>query len=185
MDELSTSVSQEEDFDEFLTYVRACAFGSVSRQLRRRVSESDLVQETMVNLLQAKQNSKNAIARRLPFAQRVFRNTLARTLRRCFSQKRDLQKEQETLENEDSIRGSHDTPSQLVSKAEIWAGLRAIVRTLPEPYQDVIRWRIEEQCTFKEIGSKLDKTEEVARKLWERAIAALRSRLGTLELSRP
>jgi RNA polymerase sigma factor (sigma-70 family) len=49
---------------------------------------------------------------------------------------------------------------------------------LPEEYRRVIVWRIWEEASFVEIGQRLDRTEDAARMLYNRALQRLRQELG-------
>jgi RNA polymerase sigma-70 factor (ECF subfamily) len=55
---------------------------------------------------------------------------------------------------------------------------RALDR-LPEHYRQVIIWRQQEETPYEEIGRRLQRSAEAARKLWFRAIESLASELRT------
>jgi RNA polymerase sigma-70 factor (ECF subfamily) len=61
--------------------------------------------------------------------------------------------------------------------------MRAICE-LPPDYQHVLRLRQLEDCSFNDIGKKLGKTPEAARKIWARAIERLKEILNRIPLSR-
>jgi RNA polymerase sigma-70 factor, ECF subfamily len=66
--------------------------------------------------------------------------------------------------------------SQLVAVEEA-VRLRAALERLPENYRRVIQLRNWEERSFVEIGERLERSDEAARKLWARAIDRLRGEL--------
>jgi RNA polymerase sigma factor (sigma-70 family) len=48
--------------------------------------------------------------------------------------------------------------------------LERALAQLPESSGQVIRWRNYERCSFEEIGRRLGKSAEAARKVWVRAV---------------
>ncbi len=53
----------------------------------------------------------------------------------------------------------------------------AALNRLPETLRQVIVWRHREECSFEEIGRRLERSDTGARKLWLRAIEQLRHEL--------
>ena len=54
----------------------------------------------------------------------------------------------------------------------------AALERLPENYRRVVVWYQYERLTFDEIGRRLDRTAEAARKLWSRALVRLTEEIG-------
>jgi RNA polymerase sigma factor (sigma-70 family) len=52
--------------------------------------------------------------------------------------------------------------------------LQAAFRELPYEYQKVIRWRYDEECSYKEIGHRLGKSAEAAKQECYRAVIELK-----------
>ena len=65
------------------------------------------------------------------------------------------------------------TPRSGAIANEDAALLRAALARLPEQAQQVIKLRSWEQLSFPEIGEKMDRSAEAARKLWSRAVEQL------------
>jgi RNA polymerase sigma-70 factor (ECF subfamily) len=72
------------------------------------------------------------------------------------------------------------TPASIVFEREASnAAIDAALRTLPEHYRAAIHWRLWEDLPFAEIGARLGISDDCAQKLYGRAIARLRERLGS------
>jgi len=65
------------------------------------------------------------------------------------------------------------SPSALVRAQEQDEALRRAMAQLPETYRQVVEWRNYDRCWFEEIGRRLKRSSEAARKLWVRAIEQL------------
>jgi RNA polymerase sigma-70 factor (ECF subfamily) len=70
-----------------------------------------------------------------------------------------------------------ETPSGQAMAREQDEALRRAIERLPEAYRQVIQWRNYERCPFEEIGQRLGRSAEAARKLWTRALDELRKDL--------
>ena len=66
-----------------------------------------------------------------------------------------------------------ETPSAQVVQREQDEALKQALARLPEVYRQVVQWRNYEDCSYEEIGRRLDRSPEAARKLWTRAIDEL------------
>lgn len=55
--------------------------------------------------------------------------------------------------------------------------LLAALGRLPDDYRRVIAWRQQEQLSFEEIGQRMQRSPDAARKLWARAIERLKREL--------
>ena len=70
------------------------------------------------------------------------------------------------------------SPSTHAAHREQAAALLAALGRMPEEYRRVIVWHQYDQHTFEEIGRRLDRSAEAARKIWSRALARLTEELG-------
>ena len=161
-------------------YLLYLANRELDDQLRGKVGPSDIVQETF---LQAKAafgsfqcgNEHEVRA----WLRKILLNKLADT-RRDFQQaaKRNIRRERPlwgvTHEAVRQSQDSHDSPSQLAIAEEETIALRCLIDHLPSDYQQVIRLRNWERLPFREIGRRMERSEDAARKLWFRAIDRLR-----------
>src|SRR5207253_1741044 len=62
------------------------------------------------------------------------------------------------------------TPSQLASGNEQTADLERVLDRLSEDYRQVLVLRHREECSFEEIGRRMERSANAARKLWARAV---------------
>jgi RNA polymerase sigma-70 factor (ECF subfamily) len=72
------------------------------------------------------------------------------------------------------------SPSEEAMAQERAQALQWALEQLPEEYRRVITLRHYEQLPFEEIGKRMERSPEAARKLWSRAIERLRQELGPL-----
>jgi RNA polymerase sigma-70 factor (ECF subfamily) len=73
---------------------------------------------------------------------------------------------------------SADSPSAAVTRAEDEARLRAAMARLPDEARLVLAWRQHDRLGWAEVGARLGKSAEAARKVWFRAVERLRTEMG-------
>jgi RNA polymerase sigma-70 factor (ECF subfamily) len=76
-----------------------------------------------------------------------------------------------------SILADEETPSAVLASEEEAEAVRQSLEKLPEAYRSVIELRYQQGYSFAEIGQRLDRSAEAARKLWFRAIRRLSENL--------
>jgi RNA polymerase sigma-70 factor (ECF subfamily) len=76
------------------------------------------------------------------------------------------------------IQGSITPASRVVERNASNQAIEAALRSLPEHYHAAIKWRLWDDVSFAEIGSRLGKSDDCAQKLYARAIARLRKMTG-------
>jgi RNA polymerase sigma-70 factor (ECF subfamily) len=152
----------------------------LSPELRTKAGASDLVQESFLDAqrdfgdFHGKSEAElRAWLRRILLNNvanfsRLFRNTGKRQLYREVAQ-------HDTLIGE--LRYQGESPSSEVAARERDAELEMAMARLAEIHRQVIRWRNYERCTFEEIGGRLGRSAEAARKLWSRAVEQLQKLL--------
>ena len=72
------------------------------------------------------------------------------------------------------------TASHVVSQEEAMAAVEVAIEQLPEEYQVVIRMRLMDDQSFKEIAEQVGRSESAARSIYFRAIQDLRQAIGRL-----
>lgn len=161
-------------------YLLLIANQEVAADLRPKVGASDLVQETF---LEAGRVFAQFRGRRredlLAWLSTILRNNLA-NVRRSFraTDKRRLDRE---VALTDTPRGRQpeglvdpgETPSDRLECQERDAALERAIDRLPEDYRRVIRWRKDDGCSYEEMGRRLGRSAEAARKLHTRAVEYL------------
>src|SRR5262249_865862 len=145
---------------------------------------SDLVQESF---LEAQQDfprfAGTSEAELLAWLRRILLNNVASTSRHFRDTgKRQLDREVSISDTPlaqllDNVEDPGESPSARALGREQDRALQEALSQLPESYGQVIQWRNYERLSFEEIGRRLDRSAEAARKLWTRAIAALQKRL--------
>lgn len=78
----------------------------------------------------------------------------------------------------EAVPGSEASPSQEVLKKEQTELVQAAIERLPVEFQEVLHFRNRERLCFREIGLRMERTEDSARALWYRALKALQTELG-------
>ncbi|MFO0898530.1 MAG: sigma-70 family RNA polymerase sigma factor [Pirellulales bacterium] len=73
-----------------------------------------------------------------------------------------------------------ESPSKIVAREEELGLLLAAIDALPPVWREVVLLRNFGQCSYEELGELFGRSPEAARKLWNRALAALSRRLASL-----
>ena len=173
----------------FRGYLLAIAGVGLDSALRVKVAPSDLVQET---LLQAQQHfgqfrgesSRELLAwlreilpNRLRHARRMYRGSPKRRI--------TLERPLPTQEQNGQIPRVTDprpTPRTATSRMEESHRLREAIDRLPADYRSAVLFRSWDDLSFEEVGRRMNRSAEAARKLWSRAIQLLHSHLNGGEL---
>ena len=162
---------------DYLLYVANHEFDV---RLRQKIGPSDLVQETFVQAQAAFvrfQGSRESDV--LRWLRRILLNKISDAQRQLHcSKKRNVAREQSLFGTAQASAGqiadSHSSPSKCAIAKEEEVAIRRLIDRLPEEYQQVIRLRNWERLRFNEIGQRMERSDESARKLWFRAIKRLR-----------
>jgi RNA polymerase sigma-70 factor (ECF subfamily) len=167
-------------------YLLLVANQSVGRQLQRKVAPSDLVQSAC---LQAHQHIKDfqgkTQAELLAWLRTILHNELLQTHRQFKTDKRDLEREQsgsalDFWQEQDKLR----TPSTEAILNEEAEQLREALLRLSPDHRQAILLRNWERLPFEEIGQRMGRTTDAAKKLWSRAVQQLRVHLPANKASK-
>lgn len=166
-------------------YLRAIAGRGLGADLATKVGASDLVQETLVgahfDFTQFRGQTREALLawlrmilqNRLGFVARHYRDTEKRRLGR------EIPGGDPTAGGLwDSLLSSSSTPGRRVERLESEDALFAALERLPEDYRRVVVWRQYDEIGFEEIGTRLGRSAEAARKVWSRALMRLSAELA-------
>ena len=163
-------------------YLLMIAEAELGSTLRPKAGASDLVQES---LLDAQRGfGKFAGATREDFhawVGQILRNNLTDLARRYRSAGRRAIARERPLAagpSTDTPPVSADSPSAAATRAEDEARLRAAMARLPDEARLVLAWRQHDRLEWAEIGVRLGKSAEAARKVWFRAVERLRAEMG-------
>lgn len=164
-------------------YLLVVATRRLPADLRAKAGASDLVQQTF---LEAQRDfpafQGRSEADLLAWLRRILLHNLANATRHFRATgKRQLGREValDDAPLHELVNGitSHHSPSSEAVAREQDEALRRAVERLPEGYRRVIRWRSYERLSFADIGQRLGRSAEAARKLWARAVEELKQAL--------
>jgi RNA polymerase sigma-70 factor (ECF subfamily) len=152
----------------------------LATDLQGKLGASDLVQETFLEAHRDFQQFRGRTDEELRGWLRAILQHNVGTVGRHYREtaKRDVGRERALAENSKEGLGAGlidpgGSPSALVRAQEQDEALRRAVAQLPETYRQVVEWRNYDRCSFEEIGRRLQRSSEAARKLWVRAIEQL------------
>jgi RNA polymerase sigma-70 factor (ECF subfamily) len=164
-------------------YLLALAERELNPVLRSKGGASDLVQETFLDAQRLFGRFQgDSEAELLAWLRRLLLHNLGDFSRRYQGTgKRDLGREVplQPGSTADGPRVPADsaTPSRVLGQGEQAEALRRAVERLPEDYRAVLAWRYQDDLSFEEIGQRLGRTGNAARKLWLRAVQQLQQEL--------
>ena len=161
-------------------YLLLIAQQELDQDLRAKGGASDLVQETFLKAHRHFGRFHGSTEEELlAWLRRMLLNNLAdfRRLYRATDKRRSarevaLQTGDSSFERGGGLAAAVPTPSKAVMSQEQTAVLQEVIDALPEDYRQVLRLRQEEK-TFEEIGSRMSRSANAARKLWARAVERL------------
>lgn len=172
-------------------YLNLLADEELGSAIKVKASVSDLVQDSF---LEAKRDF-GQFAGQSPeefqaWLRRLLLNNVANVIRSYQgTEKRDISREAPAsrcdLNATRSLAGEGKTASSIVMKNELLDALQLAIRKLPGHYQDVIQWRNYDRASFEDIGTRLERSAEAARKLWVRAVEQLQQELDATHEAGP
>ncbi len=182
--------SREALLARYTGYLNAIARSQFDERLRRRLSATDLVQET---LLEAHRDfEKFAGTTTLEFTgwlRKIFVHNLGRQVEMQFmAAKRDIRRERPIDELADSVNQSHlrlssilkakgRGPASEVEHQELLVNMSNAIAQLPTEYREVIALRHLDGLSFQEVARRMQRTSGATRMLWLRAIEKLREQM--------
>jgi len=174
----------------YANYLKLLVLAQLERNLRVRVSPSDVVQETFFEAHRDfVQFRGHTTAEFLAWLRRILVNNLARVVEQhVLAEKRDVRREvslerlasaleQSTARLEAILPDGGSSPSAGAHRREMEIVLADELAELPSDYRDVIVMRHIEALPFEEVGRRMERSSGAVRMLWLRAIKLLRERL--------
>lgn len=146
--------------------------------LRQKVGVSDVVQEACTDVVRGFPSLK-AVNRGqfCAYLRTVMHNTLE-DVRRRFKRTEKRQVAQEVSLTSPQVAGKcRDKDTQPIEKLitdETFQQLRKALGKLPRELQRLLRWRFRKEMTYKEIGQRLNRSEDDVRMLIKRCLARIR-----------
>ncbi len=176
----------------YTNYLKLLVLAQLERNLRARVSPSDVVQETFFeahrDFIQFRGTTS---AEFLGWLRRILVNNLCRVVEQhVLAEKRDVRREvsmerlasaleQSTARLEAVLPDPGSSPSAGAHRREMEIVLADQLAALPTDYRDVIVLRHIEALPFDEVARRMERTSGAVRMLWLRAVKMLRERLET------
>lgn len=176
-------------FETCRRYLLGLAHQELNAGLRAKGGASDLVQETFLEAQRSfpdfRGNSEGEL--RAWLRQMLHHRALKFGRRYRTTQKRSLSSE--VGRSIDSLAGDPTgglpatlpSPSTEAMALEQAQCLRQALERLPDDYRRVITMRYVEQCSFEEIGQRMQRTGNAARLLWLRAIERVKQELRGID----
>lgn len=159
-------------------YLLAIADQALPDTVRAKVSPSDLVQDTALEgFKDFNQFDGEKYEELLAWLRKILLNNLANAGRR-FERTRMRQVSREMpllgqLGNETALADRKPSPSKEMISLERELALERALMKLPVDMREAIVLRNQEHLSFADIGERLNRSSEAARKLWARAIERL------------
>ncbi len=158
-------------------YLLLIAQQELEPALQAKGGASDLVQETFLKAHRHFDRFHGTTeAELLAWLRRLLLNNLA-DFRRLYLEAAKRQAGRETPLADgssddlgDELAAPGPTPSGIVMGDEQAEAVTRALDRLPEEYRQVLVWRHHEGLPFEEIGRRLNRTADAARKLWARAV---------------
>lgn len=168
-------------------YLLLTANRMLDPHLRGKLGASDLVQETLHEAHRDFDHFQGISEDELlAWLRHILLNNLADVGRRYRSAKRQITREvsfQASLAEQPRTVARESSPPAFAIYRERHAALMRALDQLSGPARDVIQWRNYERCSFEEIGRRLGRSAEAARKVWVRALEQLHHQLESSDES--
>jgi RNA polymerase sigma-70 factor (ECF subfamily) len=170
--------------EECRPYLLLVANQELPARLRGKAGASDLVQETF---LEAQGNfdrfHDQGEAELLAWLRAILLNNVSNLRRRYLAtDKRQVERELPLARGNfraHDMAASAPSPSSVAVARERDTALRQALERLPEESRQVVMWRNYHRLPFEEIGRRLGRSAEAARKVWVRAVERLQQELNT------
>lgn len=161
-------------------YLRMLARRYIGRQLRARVDESDLIQQTCLSAFRNfPQYAGPEADQFLIWLKQIHERNIQDCLRQHLNAaKRSLHKEEPVSEPQlADLAGDSASPSQRLLNREDAVRLAQLLETLPDDQQEAIRLRHLENWPLKEIAQHLQRSDQAVCGLLKRGMRKLREQL--------
>lgn len=167
-------------------YLLLVAHRNLDDDLQRKVGASDLVQETFLHAHEKFAQFRGSSSEELlAWLRRILLNHVVDENRKYRqSGKRQISRERFLTQGPKTDGGvpepaAHDkSPSSAAIAHEEAVALSAAMQRLPDDYRQVLLLRTWQRLPFEEVGRRLNRSPDAARKLWTRAIERLEGELG-------
>lgn len=170
--------------EEYRAYLLLIANDGLSPRLRGKLGPSDLVQETFVEAQQALDTFRGTTPESMRAWLREILDCRLANIRRAYLRTKKRSIAREVRLDNDNGRTMRDAPCPAPSPSSHAIGrerelsLQRALADLPDHYRTAVDLRNRQGLSFREVGERMGRSEEAARKLWARGILELRKRVG-------
>lgn len=162
-------------------YLLSIANAELPEELRAKVAPSDLVQDSCLEAQQGFARFRGQTCQELQAWLRGILMFNLSNARRHYQQtaKRDLGLEIPLTDSRGKwqLASDEDSPSQAAIANEEQVLVEKALENLPEHLREAVLLRHREHLSFAEIGERMGRTSEAARKLWARGVEQLQKEL--------
>ena len=178
---------EPEDLERYRAYLRLLARTQIEPRLRRKLDESDIVQQTMLQAHRALGGFEGNTGGQLAaWLRRILARNVSHAVRDFQRDKRDIRREQhiEAGLNQSSMRleaflqDEQTGPDRIAVRNERLLQLAEAVQELPEDQRTAIELHYWQQCPLAEVAEHLDRSVPAVAGLLHRGLKKLRERLG-------
>ena len=173
IDPASSQHERGQLLNEFRPYLLAIAAAELPDVLRGKLGASDIVQDTILkgfeNFPQFRGSTREELS---GWLRTILLHLIANAQKAYVSQKRDMALE--VLADSGLAHPQQDSPSKVVVAREEQIILEQAMSLLSEESREAISLRHRDNLSFTEIGMRLGKSEDAARKTWARAVEQLK-----------
>jgi RNA polymerase sigma-70 factor (ECF subfamily) len=164
-------------------YLLQVAAQRLDPALRAKANPSDLVHETLLEAYRDFADFRGqSEAEWLAWLRQLLVHNLANFERRYFgTAKRRVQREVSLADGADALPAPGPSPSSVLSASERERAVARQLERLPDEYRLVILWHHREGLPFDEIGRRLNRSADAARRLWSRAVDRLQELMSRHE----
>lgn len=167
--------------ERYRRYMLLIANEDISPAINQKVGASDVVQESMIHAQQNFGQFRGSTETEFRGWLRVIlKNDLKKQQRYFVSRKRDVLRETELNPAHEwpDVLVQQPTPSRVFVRNEIEESLLLAMDQLSDDHQLAIQYRNFDELSFEEVGNRMNRNADAARKLWARAIEALQKILA-------
>lgn len=180
------SISPNEDFERFRSYLRFLARVHLDGRLKGKVDPSDLVQQSLLEAHKARTQFRGTTdAERAAWLRQILAHHIAHSLRDLNRGKRDVSRERSlqaaldasSVRMEAWLAAEESSPSQHVLKQERMLLVAEAVEKLPLDQQEAVILRYWQGLKLAEIAEQLGRTTGSVAGLIQRGLKALQEHL--------
>ncbi|MEM7456844.1 MAG: sigma-70 family RNA polymerase sigma factor [Planctomycetota bacterium] len=176
--------AREQLLAEMRQFLSMLANQNLDRELKQKIGASDIVQLSFLRVVEYFDTFKGKSAAEFRgWLKRIVINEINNSRRSFHTDKRDVKRERTLGPLDSRAPGTVAPDPQLTPSSDAMAAERielfySVLEELSPEHAEVIRLRSIQELSFKEIGSRMNRSEDAASKLWFRAMTRLEEKLA-------